>query len=278
MRSPQVLLLLPILCFVLFAVYSTKASEEPTEAVSTFLRHLQRNDIQGALRDFGDNTCHCAPEGGYIAYLQYESGHDPNLAFLLGRRFELGKMRWEKLPYNGEKYAFPWDKPEDTLVFAPITFASDDMPFFVPMDTAFGIAIPKSELTAFESDPSNDWMRAFTMRLRPTLRAGFIPPRDPAAERTQAERAAEEGTLPKEYLKYLHPKDAGDIKEPDGKLVPAAQYAAELPKLKSIVLGLKVVRRGIFQRWAVQKIGVEKPIIVSGAKEFTLVEPAPEKK
>jgi hypothetical protein len=275
MRSPQALLLIAILVFVFVAVYKTKAEEEPTEDAQLFFQKLQANDVPDALRYFGDNTCHCAPEGGYIAYLQYESGHNPNLAFLLGRNFTLGKMRYERLPYNGEKYLLPWDKPEDTIVYAPIEFSEKERMYFLPADMAYGYEMSDKQFQEFRTDPSKDWMNGFTLRLRPTLEPGFIPPRAPDAARTQFEKDAEQGLIPKEYLRYLHPKDPAAVKNASGEIKPASAYAAQMPTLKSVTVGLKVVRRGLFARWAVQKAGVQDPVVFSDGKEFKLKEPAP---
>lgn len=271
MRSP-LLLLLPILLFVAAAIFMTKADEQPTEEAAIFLTKLRSNDVTGAMHHFGDNTCHCAPAGGYIAYLQYESGQDPGLAFLLGSNFDIGKMRVEKLPYNGEKYLFPWDKPEDTIVYAPIAFAQNNRPYFLPLDMAFGYETSESQLVAYENDPSVQWAKGFTLRVRPTLEEGFIKPRDPKAPRTQLEKAAEDGVLPKEYAKYLHPKDPAAIKLANGQIKSASAVSDQLPRLQSIVVGLKMVRRGLFGRWAVQKVGVETPVIESKGKEFKLKE------
>lgn len=273
MRAPQLLLLIPIFVFVLYFLYDTKRSEPPTDAARAFLQTLSAGDVEGALREFGDNTCHCAPEGGYISYLQYESGYDPNLAFLLGRNFSLGEMRTEPLPYNGEKYAFPWEKPEDALVYVPLQFAEDQRPYFLPLDMAYGYEMTAEQVNAFDANPANGWKRGFTLRLRNTLDAGGIKQRDSKAPKTEMERLAAEGTLPKEYLKYLHPNDAAPVK--DGiQTKPASAFASSLPRLKSITIGMKVVRRGIFSRWAVKKAGFDKPVIVAAnGKEITLEVP-----
>jgi hypothetical protein len=271
MRSPQILLLIPILLFVVYFLYDTKANEPPTEGAAKFLQTLQQNNLEGALREFGDNTCHCAPEGGYIAYLQYESGHDPNLAFLMGHNFTVGKTRVEKLPYNGEKYFFPWDKPEDTIVYAPILFNQEERPYFLPLDMAYGYEMTEEQLKEFTQNPAKDWAPGFTLRLRWSLDKGVIPPRDPKAKKTEMERAAADGLLPKELLKYLHPKDAGPVKA-GSETKPASAFAAELPKLHSVVLGMKVVRRGLLNRWSVKKVGMERPVLAQDGKAIPLGE------
>jgi hypothetical protein len=272
MRNPQLLLLIPILVFVVYFLYDTKSNEPPTEAASTFLQTLRRGDVEAALREFGDNTCHCAPEGGYVSYLQYEGGYDPNLSFLLGNHFYVGKMNTEKLPFNGEKYVLPWDKPEDVLVYAPLEFGENERPYFLPIDMAYGYEMTAEQVKAFEKDPTAQWKRAFTLRLRNSLEPGTIKERDPKAKKTEMERAAADGLLPKEYVKYVHPKDAAGVKD-GAKVEPASAFAAGLPRLKSVMIGMKVVRRGILSRWAVKKAGFNKPVIVVDGKDIVLEDP-----
>jgi hypothetical protein len=272
MRNPQLLLLIPIFLFVLYFLYDTKANDPPTDAATTFLQTLSQNDVERALREFGDNTCHCAPEGGYISYLQYNSGYDPNLSFLLGKHFTTGKMNTEKLPYNGEKYVLPWDKPEDVLVYVPLEFPEGERPYFLPTDMAYGYEMSAEQVKAFEKDPSPLWKRAFTLRLRNTLEPGVIKERDPKAGKTQIERMAADGLLPKEIMKYVHPKDAAPVKN-GSKVDPASAFAATLPRLKSVTIGMKVVRRGLLTRWAVKKAGFNKPILVTAdGKEIPLTD------
>ncbi len=272
MRSIQVLILVPIILFVFIAMFVTKSDEAPTEEAVVILQKLRSGNLVEAVAEFGDNTCHCAPEGGYISYVQYESGHDPNLAFLVGQKFDIGTPRMEALPYNGEKYFFPWDKPEDTIVYVPITFAASNRPLFLPQDMAFGYEMTEKQLQQFINDPTEHWMRSFTTRLRPTLSTGLVKPRDPKAKKTEMEKAAEQGLLPAEFSKYLIPKDAAPVKTASGKTEPAAAFTAQLPRLQSIVIALKIVRRGSLARWAVRKVGIEKPVLVSAGKQFELKE------
>ncbi len=272
MRSIQVLILVPIIILVFVVMFVVKSDESPTEEGVGILQKLRTSDLEGAVAEFGDNTCHCAPEGGYISYLQYESGHDPNLAFLLGQKFDIGTPRMETLPYNGEKYFLPWDKPEDTIVFLPISFSDANRPLFLPQDMAFGYEMTEKQLQQFINNPSEHWMRSFTTRLRPTLSAGLVKARDPQAKKTEMEKAAEQGLLPAEFSKYLIPKDAAPVQTAPGKTEPATAFADQLPRLQSIVIALKIVRRGALSRWAVRKVGVEKPVLVSNGKQFELKE------
>jgi hypothetical protein len=272
-RLAPALLLLAILGFGAFFAFSEMVNADPADEAKKFLRLVEAGNYRQALSEFGDNTCHCAPKGGYVAYLRYDTANDPSLAFLLGQKFEAGKATVKKLPFNGEAYMMPWDKPEDVAVYVPITF--DDpatRPYFLPMDMAFGNEMPESEVKAFESAPDKDWWRAFTLRLRSRLTADVIEKVPPPKSNLEAEQPSEAPAdlIPPELAKYQHPGEAANVKLSDGKTVPAQQVAGDLPRLQSAIIGFKIVRAGVWHRWAIKKLGVMEPVIVSGGKTFKL--------
>src|ERR1700722_7723856 len=121
-RTLPALLLLLIFGLTVLLVFRTSTALDPADTANSSLKDLAANEWRSALRRFGDNTCHCAPKGGYVAYLRYDTANDPNLAFLLGQRFVVGKATVKALPFNGQKYGMPWDKPEDVVVQVPLTF------------------------------------------------------------------------------------------------------------------------------------------------------------
>jgi hypothetical protein len=271
---PALLFILILGTGVLFAFW-TGASADPADTGRQFLKFVQDNDYRAALMQFGDNSCHCAPKGGYVAYLRYDMANDPSLAFLFGQKFDVGPAVVKKLPLDGEKYMMPWEKPEDTVVFLPITFPDQaSRPYFVPLDMAFGLDTTEADLKAFVSSPEKDWARAFTLRLRPRLTADVIekhplPHQQPQSEE---ERKLAESLLPADLLKYQHPGEAGSIKLASGQAAPASQFAPQLPRLKSLLVGFKIVRAGVWHRWLIHKLGVAQPVIVAGDKEIKLSE------
>jgi hypothetical protein len=272
-RLAPAILLLAILGFGVFFAFNEMASADPADEAKKFLHLVASGSYRQALSEFGDNTCHCAPKGGYVAYLRYDTANDPTLAFLLGQKFDIGKATVKKLPFNGEPYMMPWDKPEDVAVYVPITFNDPSTrPYFLPMDMAFGIEMPESEVKSFEANPDKDWFRAFTLRLRARLTADVIekePPPKSNLEEAQKSKAPAD-LIPPELAKYQHPAEAANVKLPDGKTVPAQESAGDLPRLQSAIIGFKIVRAGSWHRWAVKKLGVMEPVIVSGGKPIKL--------
>jgi hypothetical protein len=275
MRNLAPLLLIAIFAACVFMVFSSGTNADPADEARKFLRLLQRDDYEAAVAEFGDNTCHCAPKGGYVAYLRYDKAHDPNVAFLRGQQFEIGQPTTKQLPYNGEKHLFPWDKPEDVAVYVPITFKDpNSRPYFLPADMAFGYEMPQNDLEKFDSNPADGWMRAFTLRLRPKLEAGVVKPPDPN-DKPEVEgelKGVDKSLIPPEVLKYQQPKDAAPVKLTDGRTVPASEMAAQLPRLKAITIGFKIVRRGTYHRWAVKKLGIENPVLDVHGHELALHE------
>jgi hypothetical protein len=272
-RLAPAILLLAILGFGVFFAFSEMAGADPADEAKKVLQLVEAGSYRRALSEFGDNTCHCAPKGGYVAYLRYDTANDPSLAFLLGQKCEMGKATVKKLPFNGEAYMMPWDKPEDVAVYIPITFNDPSArPFFLPMDMAFGIQMPESEVKSFAANPEKDWTRAFTLRLRPRLTPDVIekepPPKSNLEEEQNSQAPAD--LIPPELAKYQHPGEAANVKLTDGKTVPAEAVAGELPRLQSAIIGFKIVRAGVWHRWAVKKLGVMEPVIVSGGKTFKL--------
>jgi hypothetical protein len=275
MRSPQLILLPIILIITVCLLLTSQSSEQPTDEAVTFLTKLKSGDVEASVAEFGDNTCHCAPVGGYINYLRYESDENPNYAFLLGQKFSIGQPRQIELPFNGEKYLLPWDRPEDRGVFVPISFDNaQTRPYFIPLDTAYGYTIDNTDLEKFLNDPAEGYRKGFCLRLREQLGPGFIKPYVKGQKnQSEADKLAEKGLLPPEMLRYLHPADPGQVKASDGKLAPISASAERLPRLKSMILGMKVVRRGWFKRWSVKKIGLEEAVIaLPGGKDITLLQ------
>jgi hypothetical protein len=275
-RSLPALLSLLIFGLALYLVVQTSASSNPADTALRFLKSVAAHDLPTALGLFGDNTCHCAPKGGYVAYLRYDAANDPSLAFLLGQKFTIGRSSTKALPFNGEKYTMPWDKPEDVVVYVPLTFQdANSRPYFLPMDMAFGKEVSSADLKKFAADPSREWMKAFTLRLRPRLTPDVIErtPLPPEQEEESRVSKLAQGVLPADILKYQKPAEASPMKNDNGELQSAQQIAGDLPRLKTITVGFKIVRAGIMNRWGIKKLGIIDPVIVCGNKEYLLKEP-----
>lgn len=254
-----------ILILVVIIMLTTAGQEPSTDQARVFLDKLQEGELAYIIPQFGDNTCHCQPRGGYRAYLCFESGESDNLAVLFGHKFKIGEMNSKVVPTK-EKFQgsnLPWEQPESTQVDVAISFDKPNFrPYFLPLDTAYGHAIKESEFLKFCQDPSADFWRQMSLRLRPSLKSGLLPPELPPKPGRKPEFMADlfMELLPPAEAKYIKPKDAGEIIGFDGKARPAQDFEDKFPRLQSAVLRLSVVRRGKFQRWAIRKGQLIDPV------------------
>lgn len=232
---------------------SSRSRIPSTRTARVFLDSLRAGDIEGAEKLFGDNTCECPPKGGYITLLKYESGYVPNLAFLTDHNFQQGQFKVKPLQDNAGAI-FPWEIPESRLAVTKITFDRKDMPYFLPLDMAYGLAISESKLEEFCKDPSSDGIKGFSLRLRPSLEPGFI----------KATRPTEDYYLmPEDVRRYLHPKDPGPVISDNDSKIPAEKTARMLPRLKSVDLYLTMVRRGQLKRWTIKEARFGNAVLLS---------------
>lgn len=239
------------ICLVLALCFGLPYLTEqgPDEDTHVFFAKLQSGDLNEIVRCFGDNTCNCPPKGGYVSYIRYESGQEPNLAFLVGTKFDRGA--WHTSQVSEETtYFWPWDQPETYYVDVPLSFDQDKV-YFLPLDMAFGKSMSQSDLEKFAKHPEADSYKGFSLRLRPTIAPGLVgkPP---------AELIKEMGDLP---LNYLFPTDAASVTDKSGKVLSASVAELELPYLKQALLRLKVVRRGSLRSWKIAKFRFLKATI-----------------
>lgn len=267
-----------ILLMTIVILITTVGSEPCTEEASIFLNKMMEGDRPAVLTQFGDNTCHCQPRGGYSAFLKFESGENDNLAFLYEHKFKVGAMTAKEVP-TVEKFqgsSLPWEKPESNEVDVQLSFDKKDYsPYFLPLDMAYGYPIKEADLDKFCLDPSIEFFKSTALRLRPSLEKGLVPPA-PTDPNRKPEFMADyyKTMLPPEACKYLKPTDAADVITADGKPAPAAQFADKLPRLKAGVLRLVVVRRGKMQRWAIKKGTFIDPVFtLADGKELALKTP-----
>lgn len=264
---------------IILIVVRTLASDSSEDQATLFLNKLREGDINILVPQFGENSCHCQPRGGYLAYLKYESGERDNLAFLLGHPFTSGAYVVKPVPtimkYKGGE--MPWEKPESVEIDVPINFDKGQYsPYFLPMDMAYGYAMKDSELEPFCKDPSNDFSNNLALRLRPSLNPGLISKPAPPDPNRKPEFSADlyKEMLPAEQAKYLRPADAGQVLDAAGKPKAMADVEKELPRLKSGILRLYIGRRAEFKRWAVKKVRLKDPVFeLKDGKELALKTP-----
>jgi hypothetical protein len=275
MRHLYMLLMLAIFIACCAFVFMSQAAADPCDEARQIFAKIRAGDVRAAVKEFGDNSCHCAPLGGYIAYLEYSSGQDPQLAFALSQPFAVSSFTAKKLPGSLSRASTSfWDKPEDALVTCRMTFEHPQRrPYFLPLEMSYGYKMKLAELQAFCADPARGWMPGFTVRLRPTLEPGLVGLSDPKTRVGIASELVDmEALLPARVTRYRRPRDAAGVIMPSGEVVPAARFAEQLPRLQAVTVQLKIVRRNSWQRWTVKKVGMVEPVVLCGKQEITLLE------
>lgn len=183
MRIFYFLFLLAVLAIVVCVLYQTNNEVDPKQTQKLFLEYIQKGDYKNTVEQFGGNKCRCPKKGGWVTYLVYASAQEPNLAFLMGKPFDIGRAT--NIPLKNAKqtgsFNLPWEIPEDSVIDVPITFDEKRYtPLFLPLDMAYGKDISLDEFNAFLANPDKSknpdkdaWVR-FTLRLRPSLAQGTV--------------------------------------------------------------------------------------------------------
>lgn len=243
--------LLFLACFavVAVAVFSNRPEAQPEIKAQEFMQAVKSGDLLLVESLFGDNTCNCPPRGGYKSFLQYESGQEPNLAFLLGKEFTFGPLTIHALPDKGS-YLIPWQRPESAEVDIPIRFSEKNAPWFLPLPMAFGYDLSPEDWLSFLQQPSKDADKGFCLRLRNNLQPGFIKP--PVLD-------DKERLLPVEVTRYLKPADPGRVLQNQKQQLSLSDIQSKLPRLASVTCKLKVVRRGQIDRWTIARFNFSQP-------------------
>jgi len=256
--------------------------------IMTFLRAVKAGNLDEAVDMLGDNACRCPPQGGWVALLKYELGHEPSLAFLVGHPFDIGRARTTWVADN-TPYILPWEVPESTFVDVPLTFEpAGYSPYFLPLHLAYGQDLTVAQFQAALANLRKDDWKAFSLRLRPSLAAGTVPPppseqaraaeaksgQPPAAKNANTKGADLAAELLGKQALYLVPRDCGSVVSPDGKKLPLAQVEAQIPRLRACTLRLRAERRGQFKPWRVSKLKFLDAIVqVDGQQPTTLLTP-----
>ncbi len=251
MRTIYVLFLLICLSAISFVVLNDKFAPPLEPTVNQFLDTIKQGEVSSALLFFGDISCSCPPKDGYGAYLKYESGLEPNLAFLVGHDFEAGPQSKTEL-HEKFRYTFPWEKPVSFSVSVPLRFEPTRYsPVYLPLPMAFGRDLSLAEFQKFIDNPNLDTSRGLTLRLRPSLGPGLIKLNQPKS--LDDSRAAEN--------LYIAPADPGQVVTSAGDHIASDQLAKRLPHLQSVILHLKLERRGSLTPWLISHFHLSDAIV-----------------
>lgn len=259
-----------------------------------FLDDVRKGNLAKTVKHFGGNVCHCPAKGGWGSYLIYASGQEPNLAFMEGHPFTMGVATVTHLK-NERLALLPWQKPEDVAFDVPITFdPTEYAPYFLPLPMAYGDQMNIAELNEFLKDPDKDAWKGFTLRFRPNIMPGAVAPPNqevpldefqamqkkndtksgapldgkPAPslgdklDNPSTEDAVKEA-LGARAAHYLKPHDAGAVVDEKGNVIPSEQVQKMLPRLKTAIMRLHVVRRGNVNDWTIYHFGLMYPVLVT---------------
>jgi hypothetical protein len=310
MRFIVTLVFIGIFLIVGFTALKTSPNEDtPLKYAKQFFVHLQDNDYRTSVANFGGNICRCPADLGWVSYLIYASNEEPNLAFMMGHRFERGDITYKMM--NGASVVERktlLERPQDFEVDVPISFDPNIYaPLFLPRDMAYGLPMQEADLKAFCADPDKDSWKSLTLRFRPSLAPGTVAmPAEAKArvdnyvkdkkrrEREALEDAHRGSTSPtvseaeqakstadnlvKEALdesserKYLQVKDAGPVLDQAGKPLDLKTVENRLPRLRSCLLRLHMVRRDPTQPFTIFHFVVSDPVLqISNGPGFNAV-------
>lgn len=227
-----------------------------TATAESFLRHLQRGDVEHAKGLLDDPKYRGTPRGGVDAYFAYESGYEPNLAFLVGQRFGLGvasertqRSDWYLL--DGTIYA---------TVSIPLTFL-DPRPWVLPAPIAFGHPMAFLDLVKFAVEPGR-YAQNLTLRVRSGIEPGRIrppaprvappPPVGPAGAASIVARLEPTDTYGS--MMGQRPVDPAPVRLPSGEALTTDQLQRFLPRMATITVDVSLVRRGrLLASWGVTR-------------------------
>jgi hypothetical protein len=226
-----------------------------TATAESFLRHLQREDVEQAKGLLDDPKYRGTPRGGIDAYFTYESGYEPSLAFLVRQPFALGvaserTQRSDWYVLDGTTYA---------TVSIPLTL-QEPRPWVLPAPIAFGHPMPFLDLVKFAVEPGRH-AQNLTLRVRHGIEPGRIrppaarvasppPPVGPAGAASMATRLEPTDTYGS--MMGQRPVDPAPVRLPSGEALTTDQLQRFLPRLATITIDVSLVQRGrLLASWGV---------------------------
>jgi hypothetical protein len=271
---PFILLLFALLVVSGLAVITT-AQAASTDAAVAFLKAVQTNNISKAKGLFVDENRKSLPRGGYDAYFHYESGEDPNLAFLVGQPFKIGTP--EVTEHLGDSFCFtPLDCGEAEYVEVPLYFSQATYsPYFLPAELAFSSPYRRYYLEDIQKfiqqstqqgkNISLQYGDALSLRLRPTL-TPFIkepPPKYISGPLMPNGVPAPSIAVPDETASPV--RNAGQVYFSTGQPMSQTELEKLLPRLESITMRFYIQREGKLSSWQVFSFEYKDAVFKTGA-------------
>lgn len=261
---------------VVLMLWGSAAWADPEGLARLFVKRVQAGDVAGAQRLFGDPQFRTPPRGGDGAYFVYESGQEPNLAFLVGHPFDIGQtsMRESRSDWyliDGVLYAY---------VTIPLSFRPErDQPYLLPSAMAFGRRMPFVAFMNFvvAPDQTRGEFRDFSLRLRPSIEAGLIrppaprvavppPPVGPPGAGPTMPSPAQMAEMSTSLFQAA-PRDPAPVLLPTGEALTTEQLKRLLPRLRAITLEVHLERRGRLAAFGVSSFQFTEAVLATDLGE-----------
>jgi hypothetical protein len=256
---------------LLIALCPAPASADPEAIARLFVKRVQGGDVAGTKKLFGDPKLRSQPRAGDDAYFVYESGESRNLAFLLGRPFDVG-------PLSTRESRSDWFIIDGTLyaqVTVPLSFRPERyQPYLLPPQTAFGQKMPFSAFMNFVAAPETE-LRDVPLRLRPGVEAGLLPlpgprtavPPPPGPPGARPAVSSSEGFG---LMGMPIPRDPAPVLLPSGEGLTPEQLRRILPRLRRSTLELYLVRHGRLGSFAISQFQFSEFVVTTPQGEASL--------
>ena len=254
---------------VLFLVAPLVAyAASPEESATEFVQHIQRGSLDNAKSLLDGSGYRYRHPGGDDIYFAYESGYDPNLAFLVGQPFVIGtsSVRRQRSAW------YPLDRTNYADVTIPLRFTTY-RPWLLPAPLAFGRAMDFINFINFVTAPETNPER-LSLRIRPSIEPGLIkmpkpqfvaPPAPPSGDRAVTLQPARVDTHG--ALLGSRPVDPAPVTLPSGEPLTPAQLSRLLPRLGAITVNVSLIHRGYLSSWKVVRWNFTTPVLVTESGE-----------
>jgi hypothetical protein len=242
-----------------------------------FLNAIRAADVQRAKRLYDPRYASVAA-AGLDALFRYESGYEPNLAFLVGQPLRLESVTITGL-IRSEWYAL--DGVRGNNVTARVRFDGESGPFLLPSPIAFGRSMGFVDFLNFVKHPESGRFGELTLRLRPSVAPGMITPRQPPqtvkAPPPPGPRDGSQRSMmvmpPPTFaggLMGARAHDPASVVLPSGDALTPEQLAALLPRLSAIDVLVTAMQRGRLASWKVEHVTFTNVLLVSHGAQIPL--------
>ncbi len=272
-RCGVVYLVVLVIAAPLFIVPSATEAAGPEKTAGEFVQQIQHGTLDKAKRLLETSGYRYPHPGGDAIYFVYESGYDPNLAFLVGHPFVVGTLTVRQ--QRSDWYLV------DGTIYADVTFPlrfESYRPWVLPGPIAFGRRMEFIDFMNYVTAPGTDSDR-LSLRIRPSIESGLIkapaprfvaPPPPLAPPRARAVTAPIERADTYGSLFGSHPVDPAPVLLPSGENLTLVQMSRFLPRLGAIRLNISLIRWGWFSSWKVVRWNFADAVLITEKGEVVM--------